>query len=126
MTLLGSTKLGTTVTGHSELVGLAIEQLEMDGDAVLEDEMVDRFVQCATHALPYFSSQIESTPFIKIVCEKILPLSTWSLIASAEACDQLQLKLLKVFSEMCAYCGALEKQAEKVEAVFNVLLVSFK
>lgn len=55
MTLLGSTKLGTTVSGHSELVGLAIEQLEMDGDAVLEDEMVDRFVQCATHALPYFS-----------------------------------------------------------------------
>lgn len=55
MTLLGSTKLGTTVTGHSELVGLAIEQLEMDGDAVLEEEMVDRFVQCATHALPYFS-----------------------------------------------------------------------
>lgn len=46
------------------------------------------------------------------------------MIASAEAADQLQLKLLKVFSEMCGYCGTLEKQAEKVEAVFNVLLVS--
>lgn len=48
------------------------------------------------------------------------------MIASAETADQLQLKLLKVFSEMCAYCGTLEKQAEKVEAVFNVLLVSWK
>lgn len=48
------------------------------------------------------------------------------MLAAAESTDQLQLKLLKVFSEMCAYCGALEKQAEKVEAVFNVLLVSLK
>lgn len=48
------------------------------------------------------------------------------MLAAAESTDQLQLKLLKVFSEMCAYCGTLEKQAEKVEAVFNVLLVSSK
>lgn len=58
MTILGSTKLGTSVTGHAELVALAVEQADLDASLeadVNEDEVVERYIQCATHALPYFS-----------------------------------------------------------------------
>lgn len=58
MQILGGTKLGTTVTGHAEMVSLAIEQAELNADIdaiTLEDEVVERFIQCATQALPYFS-----------------------------------------------------------------------
>lgn len=58
MTILGTTKLGASVTGHSELVALTIEQAELDAEidpVTVEDEVVERFIQCANHALPYFS-----------------------------------------------------------------------
>lgn len=58
MNILGATKLGNTVTGHAELVNLAKEQAELNTeiDAIMmEDEIVERFIQCATHAIPYFS-----------------------------------------------------------------------
>lgn len=57
MTILGSTKLGSSVTGHQELVALATEQAELDAEIepAIEDEIVERFIQCSNHALPYFS-----------------------------------------------------------------------
>lgn len=58
MNILGSTKLGNTIIGHAELVALAKEQAELNAhiDAItIEDEIVERFIQCATHAIPYFS-----------------------------------------------------------------------
>lgn len=58
MNILGGTKLGTTITGHAELVNLAKEQAELNADIdaiTIEDEIVERFIQCATHAMPYFS-----------------------------------------------------------------------
>lgn len=58
MSILGATKLGVTITGHSELVSLAIEQSEINVDVdpvTVDDELVERYIQCATHALPYFS-----------------------------------------------------------------------
>lgn len=59
MTILGATKLGNTITGHAELVKLATEQAELntaDTDSIaVDDEIVERFIQCATAAAPYFS-----------------------------------------------------------------------
>lgn len=58
MSILGGTKLGVTITGHADLVALAIEQSEINTDIdqlLVDDELVERFIQCATHALPYFS-----------------------------------------------------------------------
>lgn len=56
--------------------------------------------------------------------EKFLPISTWNILGATEQQDQMQLRLLKVFAEICSYCGQLEKPAEKVETVFTVLQVS--
>lgn len=58
MHILESTKLGKTVSGHGELVELAIEQAEINSEIdpiIIEDEAVDRYILCATNALPYFS-----------------------------------------------------------------------
>ncbi|XP_055684855.1 apoptosis inhibitor 5 homolog [Lutzomyia longipalpis] len=125
MTILGSTKMGKTVTGHAELVNLAVEQAELGAEidpVTLEDETIERFIQCATHALPYFSSQIESTPFIKFICDKLLPINTWSVISAAEDQSQVHLRILKVFAEMCTHCGALDDGPQRIEAIFTVLM----
>ncbi|XP_005182803.1 apoptosis inhibitor 5 homolog [Musca domestica] len=124
MTILGSTKLGTTITGHAELVNLAKEQAELNADIdaiTVEDEIVERFIQCATHAMPYFSNTIKSTDFVVYVCDKLLPLSTWNMIATAVAQDQVQLRLLKVFAEMCTYTDVLENAAQRIDNVYQVL-----
>lgn len=126
--ILSSTKLGKTITGHQELVKLCIEQADLDTaedvDSSALDEIVDVFLTCATEALPFCSSQIESTPFVAYACEKFFPLSTWNFFIGATEADpaQTKLRLLKVFAEMCGYCGALEKPTEKIEAIYKVLL----
>ncbi len=118
--------MGKTITGHQDLVKLCLEQAdleaEIDSDAA-NDEIIDIFVTCATQAMPFFSSQIETTPFIKFSCEKFFPLSTWHLIGATDGDPaQTQLRLLKVIAELCTHCGTLEKSKEKIEAIFNVLL----
>lgn len=125
MSILNQTKLSKTVTGHAELVAIAVEQADMEADLgalASDDETVERFIQCASEAMPYFSSQVESSQFIKFMCEKLLPLNVWNLIGAGEEQHTTQLRLLKVFAEMCAFCGTLEKPTEKVEAIYNVLL----
>lgn len=45
------------------------------------------------------------------------------MIATAEQQDQVQLRLLKVFAEMCAFCGPIENASSRTEAIYTVLLV---
>lgn len=95
------------------------------GHAVLFRKFTRNFpVETAQNTANFPQSQVESTLFIKFMCEKLLPLNVWSLIgAGEEQPGTTQLRLLKVFAEMCGFCGTLEKPAEKVEAIYNVLLV---
>lgn len=58
------------------------------------------------------------------VCDKLLPINTWNLIATAVAQDQIQLRLLKVFAEMITYTDKLDNANERINAVYNVLLVN--
>lgn len=61
MNILASTKLGTTPKGQIELVGLAVEQAELNTEeepVIIEDEHVERYILCANQALPYFSVRI--------------------------------------------------------------------
>ncbi|XP_030383056.1 apoptosis inhibitor 5 homolog [Scaptodrosophila lebanonensis] len=126
MTILGATKLGTTVTGHAELVKLATEQAELNSaeadSVVIDEETVERFIQCATAAAPYFSKTIKSTQFVTYVCDKLLPTNAWHIIASSVSQDQIQLRLLKVFAEMVPNIDKLENASERIDAVYNVLL----
>lgn len=125
MQILAKTKLGTLVSGHQELAQIAIDQAELDaelgGTLAAEDEVIERFIFCANEALPYFSSKIESTPFVKFMCDKLLPNSTWNLIGAADDQGQTQLRLLKVFAELCTHTGTIEKPEEAVERIYTIL-----
>lgn len=64
MSFLGSTKLGTTDAGKTELVHLAVEQAEFnteDEPLIIEEEHVERYILSATHSLPYFSVSLLCT-----------------------------------------------------------------
>jgi len=58
------------------------------------------------------------------VCDKLLPIKTWNMIATAVSQDQIQLRLLKVFAEMITYTDKLDNASERINAVYHVLLVS--
>lgn len=103
-----------------------MEQADLDAEIEPEaahDEIIDIFITCASQAMPFFSAQIETTPFVKFACEKFLPLSAWKFIGATEGDpEQTQLRLLKVFAELCGHCGTLENPKEKIETIYNVLL----
>lgn len=61
----------------------------------------------------------ESTPFIKYVCEKMLP--AWNLIGGN---DQQDLRLFKVCAKMVGFCGKFDEPSPKIDAILNVLLVT--
>lgn len=46
------------------------------------------------------------------------------MIAATEAQNQVQLRLLKVFAEMCAFCDVLENASQRIDNVYQVLRVS--
>lgn len=119
--ILSQTKLGKTRTGHQELVKICLEQVDLNFDDAADD-IFYIFLTCVNQALPFFSSEIESTPFVKYICSKLFPLENWHLIGVADDQTQIQLRILKVFAELCSHCGSLEKPSDCVEAIFNVLM----
>lgn len=66
---------------------------------------------------------IKSTEFVVYVCDKLLPLNTWNMISTEPSNNQMQLRLLKVFAEMCAFTDVLENAAQRIDNVFQVLRV---
>lgn len=46
------------------------------------------------------------------------------MIATAVAQDQVQLRLLKVFAEMCTFSDVLENATQRIDNVYQVLRVS--
>ncbi|EEB10656.1 Apoptosis inhibitor, putative [Pediculus humanus corporis] len=125
MELLGSTKLGKSISGHQELVDLVAEQVELDHPfspgADEESELLDRLINCVRHALPYFSSQISSSRFVSYICEQILP--QLERILTSEEDSPIELDLLKILAELCTHCGAMNQPEKKVLQIYQKLLV---
>ncbi|KAL0272798.1 UNVERIFIED_CONTAM: hypothetical protein PYX00_005636 [Menopon gallinae] len=125
MELLGSTRIGKTMSGHQEMVDLVAEQVELDHPfspgADEEAELLDRLINCVRHALPYFSSQINSSKFVTYICEQILP--QLDKFLNSEEDKPIELDLLKVFAELCTYCGALSEPEKKVAQVHRRLIL---
>lgn len=65
---------------------------------------------------------IEATPFITFVCEKLMPLDIWSMIGQRAESDpdNLQLRLLKAFAELCQFVGKVEEPGRQIERVYDV------
>lgn len=151
MNILASTKLGTTPKGQIELVGLAVEQAELNTEeepVIIEDEHVERYILCANQALPYFSVRIwiDYTSNVDKLNRKLMfmlisganrintihQVCLWETIPVAHLeADWKQrywsrpttLRVLKVFAEMSAFCGTLDSPNLKIESILNVLQV---
>ncbi|XP_058804520.1 apoptosis inhibitor 5 [Phymastichus coffea] len=120
MELLAWTRLGSTVNGQQELVDIAVEQAELSVPFKHTNlEQCSRLIQCIKHALPYFSSQVNSSKFVSYICVQVLP--HLSLIVSPDGGD-IQLELLKLLAELIEHCGKIEKPEEKVQQLYNALI----
>ena len=64
---------------------------------------------------------MNSSKFVSYLCIQVLP--HLSLITSPDKRD-IQLELLKLLAELAEYCGKLEKPEEKVQQLYNALIVS--
>lgn len=65
MTILASTKLGSTQ--ERELVALTVERAKLNTEEEREigDEHVERYIFCANQALPYFSVSFSQIKFVE-------------------------------------------------------------
>ncbi|XP_063227604.1 apoptosis inhibitor 5 [Bacillus rossius redtenbacheri] len=122
MDLLAWTRLSHSVSGQQELVGIVAEQAELtrEFDPAHDQDCVDKLIQCFSLALPYFSSQVDSSRFVSYMCDQVLP--KLSLIVSPDEGSNPQLEILKLFAELCTHCGALEKSEEKLDKLYNKLI----
>lgn len=69
----------------------------------------------------FFQSQIDSSKFVSYICVQVLP--HLSLMTSPDGRD-IQLELLKLLAELAVFCGNIEKPEEKVQQIYNTLIVS--
>ncbi|KAJ9601059.1 hypothetical protein L9F63_000794 [Diploptera punctata] len=111
MELLGWTRLAHTVSGQQELVDIVVEQAELNQSfdpKEIENDNVDRLIQCVRHAITKYESQVDSARFVAYMCEQVFP--QFDEISSNEEGADPQLEILKLFAELCTHCGNLENQ----------------
>ena len=64
---------------------------------------------------------MDSSKYISYLCVQVLP--HLSLIPSIEGRDT-QLEILKLLAELSEFCGTLEKSEDKVQQLYNALIVN--
>ncbi|CAH0397501.1 unnamed protein product [Chilo suppressalis] len=121
MDLLTWSRLGKTPAGKKELVQLVAAIAFSPEDWHPEDpEYVDRIIQCSQHALPLFSSQVDSSQFVNFFSDHVL--ARWDEITTAEGGTDSKLELLKIFAEISEHCGEIENMQEKINTVYDILM----
>lgn len=66
-------------------------------------------------------TQVDSTQFVNFFCDHVF--RRWDEIATAEGGSDMKLDLLKLFAELSEYCGELENPQQKINAVYELLMV---
>ncbi|XP_050672661.1 apoptosis inhibitor 5 isoform X2 [Leptidea sinapis] len=121
MDLLKWSRLGKTPAGKKELTQIIAALAFTPNDWHIEDpDYVDRLLQCSQHAIPLFSTQVDSTQFVNIFCDHVLP--KWNEITTTEGGTDVKLELLKTFAEITEFCGEIENPQDKINVVYNVLM----
>lgn len=65
---------------------------------------------------------MDSNQFINFFCDHVL--RRWDEIPTAEGAVDPKLDLLKLFAELSEHCGELENPQQKIDAVYDLLMVS--
>ena len=74
------TFLPKSLAGQQEMVSMITKMADLDNEIFdyTSSEAVDRFIQCATQALPFFSKSSKSTSFLQFLVMKVS--SDWTIL----------------------------------------------
>lgn len=64
---------------------------------------------------------MDSTQFVNIFCDHVL--LRWNDIATTGGGTDLKLEILKIFAELTENCGEIENAQDKINIVYDVLMV---
>jgi len=117
MAMLAASSMQKSVSGQSMIVELiAIScQLEKGIFDPDDEETVDRLLQCANAAIPFFSSQVKSTKFADYLTSKVLP-------QYSNLDTNVQTQVLKLLADVCMFTGIIQEPLKALERVYEVLM----
>jgi len=122
MALLNLTKLPTTVSGQLEMANMVMSMAELDQTQEFDytsQELTDRLLQCAQHALPFFSAQVKSSSFCEYLCSRVLP--HYYQLPSLPGVDT-RAQLCKLLAELTTTIGSLNEPKDAAKNVFERLI----
>lgn len=122
LAILEYTSLPKTVSGQLEIANMIMGMAELDKSVDFDYtsvELTDRLIQCAQHALPYFSTQVKSTPFCEYLCLRVLP--HYYQLPDLPGIDTKS-TLVKTLAELSVSIGGLEDPATCAANVFERLI----
>ncbi|KAG5332206.1 API5A inhibitor, partial [Acromyrmex heyeri] len=96
---------------------LAIKLKAIGHDIITKEPEDLLIVECKK----VLQSQIDSSKFVSYICVQVLP--HLSLMTSPDGRD-IQLELLKLLAELTVFCGTIEKPEDKVQQLYNTLIIS--
>lgn len=117
MAMLAATSLQKSISGQSMIVELIANscQLEKGIFDPNDEETVDRLLQCANAAIPFFSSQVKSTKFADYLTSKVLP-------QYSNLDGNVQTQVLKLLADVCMFTGMLQEPLKSLETVYELLM----
>jgi len=120
LAILQMTFLPKNVAGQQEIVNMISKMADLESDFDFSSsEALDRLLQCATEAAPYFSSTVKSTLFLEYVLVKVLP--QYYLLPDLAGLD-VKDKLVKLSAELAVNTGQLEDAETAAKNVFDRLI----
>jgi len=122
MAILQMTYLPKSTVGQTEIATMVTTMADLDMAKDFDyssPEAIDRLLQCATHALPYFSASVSSTKFAEYLICKVLP--HYYQLSDIPGADTKTL-LCKLTAEMCLNLGKLTNPVEAAKNVFERLI----
>jgi len=120
--ILQLTFLPKSSQGQMEIVSMIRSMAALDTEQELDcssSEAMDRLLQCATHALPYFSNQVKSTEWCEYLMVRVLP--QYYLLPEL-AGEDVRNQLCKLTAELAAHLGQLKDPGTAAKNVFDRLI----
>lgn len=126
LSILQMTFLPKSTTGKAELVTMISKMADLGEDYEAEfdytsTEALDRLIQCANQALPYFSTAVKSTKFMEQIVMKVLP-HYYELPELSGQDVSVQDQVCKLAAELALFMDKLSDPATAASNVFDRLI----
>nr|ACO13045.1 Apoptosis inhibitor 5 [Lepeophtheirus salmonis] len=118
MTILGMTKLPSSVNGQTEMAEAAMTMAELDKPFDSSNkESIDRLIHCGETAAKYFSGRVGSTKFFQYFCLNVLP--EFHMIVQNDA----QTRILKLLAIFACYVGTMSQAKKATSNIYDTLIL---